>query len=508
MLERVIEAVSPRWALQRASDRAALDGVRSYAAAERGRQTSDWRARNTSADAELLSDLPILRSRVRQMVRDNPLMEAARRNLVVGLVGDGVAARATHADKDVAKEAQDIWDDHAISLVDGWDDHYGDQKLTVSSTMQGGETLTIWGERDGVPDGVYRTIEGDYLDHTLNRLLDNGGRIVGGIEFNKGGFRVAYHLHEEHPGDLLARLGTKHRRIEARDVDHHFEATRAGQTRGVPWPHASVRTIRDNGDIADAVRMKKRIEACVTLFRRPGEPSGDPKPMGERTPQKKGPDHETLRPGLIIYGQPDEEAPSFFQPTSVGDSEGFLRSQAMGACAGMGVPFHLASGDVSSANFTTLRADTVAYHARLDDWTQNMLVPRKLTPSFLRIMRREALRRRKPALLKVLPLWTPPPRQWVDPLKEIMAKVLEARAVPGGLMDILTERGLDLHSAVALQKQINDLFDANNLAMDTDPRRVNGAGTLQAPAGYLKSNGDDLGRAVASLIGQAVIDQS
>lgn len=508
MLDGLIERISPGWALKRATARAALDGVRSYAAAERGRLTSDWRARHTSADAELLSDLPILRSRVRQMVRDNPLMEATRRNLVVGLVGDGVAARATHPDQDVAKEAQDIWDEHAVSLVDGWDDHYGDQKLTVSSTMQGGETLTIWSERDGVPDGVYRTIEGDYLDHTLNRLLDDGGRIVGGIEFNRGGFRVAYHLHEEHPGDLLARLGTKHRRIDARDVDHHFEATRSGMTRGVPWPHASVRTVRDNGDIAEAVRIKKRIEACVTLFRRPGETAGDPKPLGERRQQTKGPQHETLRPGMILYGEPDEEAPSFFQPTSMGDSEGFMRVQAMGACAGMGVPYHLATGDVSQANFTTLRADTVAYHARLDDWTQNMMVPRKLTPAFLRIMRREALRRRKPALLQVRCLWTPPSRQWVDPLKEIMAKVLEARAVPGGLMDLLTERGLDLHSAVALQKQINDLFDQNGLAMDTDPRRLNGAGTLQPAAGYLNPKGDDLGVGVASLIGQAILEQS
>jgi len=123
-------------------------------------------------------------------------------------------------------------------------------------------------------------------------------------------------------------------------------------------------------------------------------------------------------------------------------------------------------------------------------------------------MRREALRRRKPALLQVRSLWTPPPRQWVDPLKEIMAKVIEARAIPGGLMDLLTERGLDLHSAVSLQRQINDLFDANGLAMDTDPRRVNGAGALQPATGYLNPQGDDLGREVASLIGQAVIDQS
>lgn len=508
MLERLIAAVSPRAAYERATYRDALalrTSERAYAAAEKGRLTSGWRAGNGSADAELLNDLPTLRARCRQMDRDNTFFAAARRNLVVGLVGDGIAARAIHSDPDTAKRGQDLWDAFALSPVDGREDHYGDQKLAVSGMITGGETLTIWRSRDGVPDALCTTLEGDFLDHTLNRRLDDGGRIVGGVEFDRFGVRVAYHLHSEHPGDVLARLERKLTRVDARDVDHLFEATRPGQTRGVPWGHAGVRRLRDHDDITDAIRVKKRIEACLALFRRPTEEGDKTKALGERKAQERGPETERLAPGLIMTGDVGEEPPTVINPSNSGDSDGFLRSQAMAACAGMGVPYHLASGDVSQANYSSIRTDTVGYHGRLDDWTQNVIVPHKLDRTFARVMRRAALQLRDKRLAQVRALWTPPPRPWVDPLKDITAKILEARAIPGALADLLTERGFDLRTAMALQAEINTLIDKHGLALDSDPRRLNGSGALQPSTGYLAPQGE---RALVELIGRHLLGEA
>jgi capsid protein len=95
-----------------------------------------------------------------------------------------------------------------------------------------------------------------------------------------------------------------------------------------------------------------------------------------------------------------------------------------------------------------------------------------------------------PALAKVTAVWTPPPRPWVDPLKDIAAEILEARAIPGALLDALTARGESLETAVAKQALINKAFDREGVTSDADPRRINGSGGLQPPAGYIAPKAD------------------
>jgi len=496
----LIAVVSPRAAMQREIWRQGYETFRNqrgYQAADRGRLANGRRAGGGTGDAEIMGDLSVLRNNVARMERDNTYVAAAKRNLVVWLIGDGVVARATHAKPEVAAIAQRIYDDWARGKVDGRNDFYGAQKLAALATIGRGDSVVVWRSHRGRPDALLQVFEGDHLDHTINRQLDNGGKIVGGVEFDGDGLRVAYHMHMQHPGDLLARRANKIVRVEARDVDHIFEETRPGLTRGVPWFHAGVRTFDDIAEIKEAVRIKKRLEACLGLFRRPGE-SGEPLPLGERKAQSSGPDWETLRPGMIINGRPGEEAPTVINPSSSGDGDGFLRAEAMAALAACGVPYHLATGDVSQANYSSMRADMVGFYLRLDDWLFNVFVPHQLDPAFERVMRRASLEVGMPALAEVKAEWAPPPRPWVDPLKDIMAQILEARAIPGALADLLASRGLSMEAAAKLQSEINAIIDKYGLALDSDPRRVNRSGALQPAAGYLLPKGDQALLDVAS----------
>lgn len=502
-LSDLIAVVSPRAAMQREIWRQgyeAFRGQRGYQAADRGRLANGRRAGGGSADAELIGDLSVMRNNVARMERDNTYVAAAKRNLVVWLVGDGIVARATHPKPEIAAIAQAIFDEWALTRVDGRNDFYGTQKLSALAMIGRGDALTVWRSYRGDPDGLMQVFEGDYLDHTLNRQLDNGGKIVGGVEFDADGIRVAYHMHTQHPGDLLARRSSKIVRVDARDIDHVFEETRAGLTRGVPWFHAGVRPFDDIAEIKEAIRVKKRLEACLGIFRRPGEGS-DPQPLGERKAQTSGPDWETMRPGMIINGRPGEEAPTVINPSSSGDGDGFLRAEATAALAACGVPAHLGTGDVSQANYSSIRTDMVGFYLRLDDWVFNVIVPHFCDPAFARVMRKASLKMGMPELLKVKAVWSPPTRPWVDPLKDIMAKILEARAIPGALADLLAERGLSMEAAAKLQAEINAIIDKHGLALDSDPRRVNGSGALQPAAGYLLPKGDQalLGAAIRLL---------
>jgi len=491
-LSDLIAVVSPRAAMQREVWRQGYESFRQqrgYQAADRGRLANGRRAGGGSGDAELIGDLGVMRNNVARMERDNSYVAAAKRNLVVALIGDGITARAVHPKPEIAQRAQVIWDAWARSRVDGRNDFYGVQKLMALATIGRGDAALIWRSYRGVADGLVQVVEGDFIDHTINRHLDNGGKIVGGVEFDADGIRVAYHMHTQHPGDLLARRSSRIVRIDARDVDHVFEETRAGMTRGAPWFHAAVRKFDDIAEIEEAIRVKKRLEACLTVFRRPGE-SGQLPGLGERKSQSGGPDWETLRPGSIITGQPGEEAPTVINPSSSGDSDGFLRAQAWSALAACGIPQHLGTGDVSQANYSSIRTDTVGFHARLDDWGFNTFIPQGCDPAFARVMRRASLQLGLPELAEVYAEWTLPPRPWVDPLKDIMAKILEARAIPGAMAELLAERGLSVEAAAKLQSEINAIFDKYGLASDADARKVNGSGALQPAVGYLQPKGE------------------
>lgn len=490
MLDNLLAVFAPKAAFERAAWRQArlqmAEGQRSYSAAARGRKQADWRASAGSADQELLGDLATLRNRHRQMVRDNPYVASAVRNLTANIVGTGIEPCAQHADPQVASLAQGVWAETAAQPIDieGRQDVYGVQKLKCRSMIEGGEALTAWLPEGREPDRRVMLLEGDQLDAAQTRQLDNGGRIVAGVEFDALGRRVAYHILDRHPGDHMAWLATTSRRVPAADVDHLFESVRIGQTRGVPWLHAGLGKIRDVSETEESIRIKKRVEACLSVFRKSGD-QGSPSPLGVQAAQAEGPAWERLVPGMIVTGKPGEEI-QVINPSSSGDGDGFLRGQLMAAAASIGLPYHIMTGDVSQANYSSLRASMVAFWALLDDWVYHTVVPQQCNPTFRRIMRREAVRRNEPRLLEVRASWTPPKRSWVDPLKDIAAEIMEARAFPGGLSEAMAARGRDLRSSLAEMAETNKLIDSLGIALDSDPRRVNGSGGLQPAAGYLR----------------------
>lgn len=489
MLDQLIAFVAPQAGYRREAYRQGLDALRkqrSYGAGDRGRLARDMRADGRSADAAVSGDLGLMRGRQRRMVRSNPLLAALKRNLIVGLIGDGITVRVLHADPAVRERAQQRWDAFCATLLDGREDFYGIQRQAASGMIDA-DCLLVWRPANGKPDQRVTVLPGDYLDHNLTQVLPGGGKIVMGVEFDRDGQRVAYHIFEDHPGDLLSPNAGKRRRIDARDVDHVYEVLEPGMTRGAPLMHASLQTEHERDATKQAIRVKKRIEACLALFRRPGE-GGEAVAFGKKE-KESGQDLETLRPGMIIYGQPGEEAPTAIAPSSSGDGDGFLRSEAMQVCAGIGVPYHLGTGDYSQSNFTSMRSENIAYHARLDDWTQHTLDPSFIGPAFRRVMRLGVLEG-DAALATVRYEVLPPPRALTDPLKEIMAKVIEARAIPGALARLLNAYGMDLEGAMKAQAEINALIDKHGIAIDTDPRRVNGSGSLQPAAGYLKPQGE------------------
>lgn len=74
LMDAALSALAPRTAAKRYAARVAISNLRrDYDAAGRGRGTSGWSSRGTAADAEIAADGPLLRHRMRDLVRNNPM---------------------------------------------------------------------------------------------------------------------------------------------------------------------------------------------------------------------------------------------------------------------------------------------------------------------------------------------------------------------------------------------------------------------------------------------------
>jgi lambda family phage portal protein len=488
MIDAMIEPFAPHSAARRRSARIALGELRQYDAAQSNRRTQGWRRPASSADVEIGGGIAKLRASSHELVRNNKYASAAIKQMNAQMVGDGIALRCEHADKQLAQKMQDAWDRWAESKVDGQNDFYGVQKLDCGAMVEGGEALNLWTADPNGPDGRIAVLEGDFLD-LAKTVKTADGRIVQGVQFDGGNQRTAYWLFNDHPGDILFSTSLASRPVPAEFVDHLYDQERPGQTRGVPWLTPSMLDLRDIADVEDSMRLKKKVEACLAIILTPGEGQVASPITGQTTTQTDGrPDTETLRPGLIFRARPGEQATTL-NPTGTGDTVSFLKYLLAGISASV-VPYHLMTGDVSQANYSSLRAALLGFWSLLDVRQQQIFIPGCCQPAFLRRRRRFALESGDKRVLEVKAIWTPPPRAFVDPLKDVAAEVAEIRSGLKTLPAALTARGINIDGHLEAIAAVNSLIDALGLALEIDPRRVTTSGVLQAAAAYLAPRGD------------------
>ncbi|GAA4220252.1 phage portal protein [Sphingomonas endophytica] len=493
-IDGLIEPWAPRWATQRQAARIGFAAVRQYDAAGRGRRTKGWRRPSSSADTENANGIVMLRNSAHDLVRNNKYAAAGVRQIVANMIGDGIAVQLTHDDPVVQRTAQDEWKRWAESKVDGNGDFYEHQKLTARGIVVGGETLTAWhADADG-PDGRIEGLEGDYLDHSRTGTTTAGGRIVQGVQYDKDRMPSAYWLFTDHPGDLSFGGAAMSAPIAAQHVDHVFERLRFGQTRGVSWLSAVAMTLRDIGDIEDAVRMQQKVQACLGLvLTRDADDLGAGSPLAAQRDGEQRDERgiETLAPGMIVRARPGETVTTI-EPSQSGGAVEFIRQQMAAVSANM-APYHLMTGDVSQANYSSLRAAMLGHWALLDDWQQNVIIPHAVRPAVDRRMARLALRTGDKRYLSMKVGYALPVRRFVDPIKDLMGELIEIRAGLKTLSRSLAERGINTEDQLREIKRLNDIIDDLGLALDSDPRRLTDSGVLQIAAGYLAPKGDAQG---------------
>lgn len=490
--ERALSVVAPHAARRRQLARMAYEATakraQAFEGAGQGRRAADW-LRGDPGPRMGGAEVQTLRLRARDLRRNNPYARRAVDAIVSNAVGPGIRASVRDAQGNTDVELQRAWDAWAGSMqcdADGRGTFASLQRLALAAVIESGEVFARvrWRRPENVPEGMppvqLQLLESDYvsLDEPLGLSSQEGpNRIVQGIELSRSGQRVAYWLHKEHPGDtgnlLRSVTGEDQLRIEAQDIAHLFRMDRPGQLRGITWFAPVVTRLRDLGSYEDAQLERQRVASLFAAFVNDETATIDPA-VAAASQQWEMPDD--LEPGGLLELPPGRKIEFSDPPEATGYGD-YLRTSLHAIGVGIGVPYMLLTGDLSSANFSSSRMGRLEFQRQIREWQDDIVFP-FCDRVFGWWLRAKALADGTD-VPNVTVQWLAPHPEMVDPQKETAAISDRIRNGLTSWPRAVRESGLDPQELLAELRESAEAFDAAGIVLDCDPRVQSKAGQAQ-----------------------------
>lgn len=466
-----------------------------YEGAGYGRRMSGWGMSTAGPNAALFSSLSALRSRQRQLVRNHPLAAGGVDSLISNMVGKGITPRWQIDDSDLKEQIQELWADSVDEMdAAGVSGFYGLQDTVGRTMANGGETLVRFRSRrpwDGLAVPLQlQVLEGDHLDEAYNTLADNGNEIRMGIEFNGIGRRAAYWLFKNHPGEqFLTADNTSRVRVPASEMLHVFRPLRAGQIRGVPWFAQIIVKLHEIDQCVDAELVRRKTTAMFGGFvTRTVDYGGDyPPPIGLRKDDDaQGNAVIEIEPGTFPELPPGMDV-KFAEPKDVsGNYTAWMEQQLRDIARGMGITYEQLTGDLEGVNYSSIRAGLLEFRRLITMIQYQTLIFQFCRPVVNRWLDTAVLsgalvipdylkNRRKYRRVQ----WMPDGWDWVDPVKDQKADMMEIRNGLTSRARKVAERGGDIEVIDREIAEDNERSDRLGLVFDSDPRKTTASGIYQ-----------------------------
>jgi lambda family phage portal protein len=289
-LDKFIEVVAPQWAARRLHARARMAIAGGYIGARRDRKATEaWTVALNSPDADTVPDLPILRTRSRDLARNAPIAVGAVGTVVSSVIGSGLSLRSRPdgttlgmTDKAVEKLKANIereWELWACSPacdLSAQQNFYALQSLAFRSILESGDLITIL-PMIQTDRSIYATklqlIEADRLDNPQGKR-DEEGVLVAGVAMDKlTGAPTGYWIRRYHPGSLNGRTSIEAdlypvygSATQRRNIIHTFDRTRPGQTRGTPYLSPVIEPMKQLDRYHEAEVMAAVVNAMMAVF--------------------------------------------------------------------------------------------------------------------------------------------------------------------------------------------------------------------------------------------------
>lgn len=442
----------------------ALSGM--YRSATDSRLRKDLRTARGSEDAIGSEERDKIVNVSRALLAQSPVYEGFVDRMIDFTVGTGLVPVGEGKDTP-ADEAARLFMQWADNEADSRGlDHFGEmQRKVVREMLAFGDSpvVKVMGTdgRQSVQIVPSALLVSPSL--TPNRQNPSAGRprLSGGVEMTADGRPLRYHFARY--DDTGLSVSTQTKPVDAEYV--LFVALRrwAHQTRGLPWLASVLERFLDLNEFVDAVVTAAKLQAALAMVVTSKSPGATQSRLTAGTQSVPGLGDSAgsdrvrnlgdMKPGqvLVLPQGDDAKAVQGSQPNASFDS--FTRGIIMMACAGAGMPYEIAVGDFSKANFSVSRMARIAarqtalpvrqvversFCRRLFEWRIDWLIARgELRAS----LREEYLRVR----------WQAPAMVPVDPEAEARAAILEVENNLTTKQAVVAERGLDL-DAVLVQR--------------------------------------------------------
>lgn len=318
-LDKAYRYVAPIKAADRLKARMTLALAGSYIGASKQRRSlSEYVPGAGDADSDLLYDLPLLRQRSRDLMRNNPLALGAMNTVCTNVVGTGLKLQS-RIDRDFLKLSDEKADEFESTVEREFKlwangttcdatrklNFVGLQSLVFRSALENGDCFVLlsYKERKFCPYGLcLQVIEADRICNP-NYSIDSE-TLIAGIEKDTSGEPIAYYILKNHPGGLRRKqdewfkITAFHPKTGLPQIIHLHAMLRPGQTRGVPYLAPVIEALKQLGSYTEAEVMAAVISSCLTVFVKTPQGDGELLPMTHNAQSNDS--HYKLGNGAII----------------------------------------------------------------------------------------------------------------------------------------------------------------------------------------------------------------
>lgn len=462
-------------------------------AGSQSRLYADWVTATKSANAAIAGQLITVRNRSRQLEEDNDYAEKYYKLLENNVLGhSGIALQMKVKDFNgsfdtVANNKIETpwyrWTERENCTIDGQDSFWSFERLMLRSTARDGGAFArkIIGADN--PFGfALQAIEVDMLDVGFNGRASNGNEIVMGVElgkFTSGGVTyrkpAAYWFFKSHPGDTFFGTTTSNlslERISADQIIHTFKKKRIGQVVGFPWMAVCMASLKMLDGYEEAVLVAAREGACKGGYitnENPTEFEGD-------AIDKDGNATYEMEPGVVRNLKVGQGFVPHDPTHPMQEYSDFIKARLRRLASGLGVSYNSLASDLEGVNYSSIRAGLLDER---DEW-------KTLQRWFIECFHSEVFKSWLPmAILSgqiALPMaklekfkaaeWKARRWAWVDPLKDINAKILAVENGFEARRDVISEGGGDIEDVFQSISEDEKLAESYKLKFGSEKEAI------------------------------------
>ena len=445
-----------------------------YAGASQNRLLNNFVLTSKSADSEIKQSLRVLRSRARDLSRNNAY---ARRYISV-YVDNIVGAKGVHLQVR-SRDPNGALDSFANNTIErrfkewgvrctadeklGWIEC---QRLFAETYARDGEVLIrLIKNFDNPHKFAIEFIESDFLDHDLNQQLSNGNQIRMGVEVNKFGKPVNYHLLKLHPNDDLVvspYIGEKYNVVPASEIIHYYHQERPHQTRGIPPLASCLRDLKMLDGYMEAELVAARVSASKMGFFKSNDADG-------YTGEDK---IDTNNPVMYAEAGTFEQLPtgtefqSFDPQHPTTAFKDFTKAIIRTVASSLNVSYVTLANDLESVNYSSIRQGALEErsHYQCEQYRMIRNFHDVVYAHWLEmILLTDKLNGLPPSKFPKFnqPIWRARGWQWIDPKKEVEALKVGVENGFLSFQDVQAGYGRDVEdvfSSIQSDKELAEKF--------------------------------------------------